>query len=121
MSEILDLLLKTDIKNVQEKKIKVKRLSTKDNPFILSLKSLNYNKVAEIKELSGDDTPIHIMMAGVTDPDFKNQALLQKYEAITPVELIKKIFLPGEIEDISREIEKLSGYRTTTIEELKKK
>ena len=120
MSEALDLLLKSDIKNVREKKIKVKRLSTKEEPLILSLKSISYNKVSEIKELS-EDTPCHIMLAGVTDPDVKNKDLMEKFEALTPVELIKKIFLPGEIEDISREIEKLSGYRVSTIEELKKK
>lgn len=122
MSETLDLLLKSDITNIREKKIKVKRLSTKEKPFVLTLRSLNYNKVAEIKALTGDDTPLHIMMAGVVDPDFKkSQDLMDKFQALTPVELIKKIFLPGEIEDISREIEKLSGYRETTIEELKKK
>jgi hypothetical protein len=31
------------------------------------------------------------------------------------------MLLPGEIEDLSRTIEKLSGYRTDTIEEIKKK
>ena len=34
---------------------------------------------------------------------------------------LKKMLLPGEIEDISKAIEKLSGYRTNTIEEIKKK
>ena len=121
MSDTLDLLLKSDFKNVQDKKIKVKRLSTRENPCILSVKSLGYNKVADIRAIKGDETDIHIVLAGVTDPDFKNQALLDKYEAPTPSELVKKIFLPGEIEDIAREIEKLSGYRTNTIEELKKK
>lgn len=29
------------------------------------------------------------------------------------------LLLPGEIEDLSREVEKLSGYRAMTIEELK--
>ncbi len=121
MSEALDLLLKSDVENVREKKIKLKRLSTKEIPFVLSIKSLNYNRVAEIKNLTGDDVPIHIMLAGVLDPDLKNQELLNKFNAVTPVEAVKKIFLPGEIEDISREIEKLSGYRVTTIEDIKKK
>ncbi|MFQ9792971.1 MAG: hypothetical protein ACLRX7_06850 [Acutalibacteraceae bacterium] len=30
------------------------------------------------------------------------------------------MLLPGEIEDISREIEKLSGYRVVTLKEIKK-
>ena len=39
----------------------------------------------------------------------------------TTVDLIKRLLLPGEIEDISREIEKLSGYRVVTLKEIKKK
>ena len=31
----------------------------------------------------------------------------------------KAILLPGEIEDLSRAVEKLCGYRRTTIEEIK--
>ena len=31
---------------------------------------------------------------------------------------MKKMLLPGEVEDISRQIEKLSGYRTDTLEEI---
>ena len=47
--------------------------------------------------------------------------LLEKYNAPNPAELIKKMLLPGEIEDISKAIELLSGYRKNTIEEIKKK
>ena len=64
---------------------------------------------------------VHIVLAGVKAPDFKDKALLSKYGAATPAELVKKLLLPGEITDMSREIEKLSGYRTSTIEEIKKK
>ena len=64
---------------------------------------------------------VHIVLAGVISPDLKSEELKKKYNAVTPVELVKNMLLPGEIEDISREIEKLSGYRTTTIEEIKKK
>lgn len=34
--------------------------------------------------------------------------------------MLKKILLTGEIEDISMAIEKLNGYRTSTVEEIKK-
>lgn len=121
MSQMLDMLLQSEIiKNVQEKEIKVKRLSTKEKPFVLSLKGMTYNQVAELSKLQ-EESNIHIVLTGVTDPDFKNQNLIDKYGVPTPAELLKKIFLPGEIEDIAREIEKLSGYRYNTVEELKKK
>ena len=37
------------------------------------------------------------------------------------VYVVEKLLLPGEIEDLSREVEKLSGYRSVTIEQVKKK
>ena len=60
-------------------------------------------------------------LRGVVEPDLKSAELMSKYNAITPAETIKKMLLPGEIIDISRAIERLSGYRIDTIEEIKKK
>ncbi len=36
-------------------------------------------------------------------------------------EVLKKLFTPGEIDDIYLEISKLSGYTKNTLEEIKKK
>lgn len=116
-SKALDILLGEDkIEKRQEKQVKVKRLGV-----VFTLQSLGYNRVAEIRKLGDERIPLHILLAGVVDPDFKNSALQEKYGAVTPAELIEKILLPGEIEDLSRTVEKLSGYRSVTIEEIKKK
>ena len=116
-SKALDILLGEDkIEKRQEKQVKVKRLGV-----VFTLQSLGYNRVAEIRKLGDERIPLHILLAGVVDPDFKNSALQEKYGAVTPAELIEKILLPGEIEDLSRMVEKLSGYRSVTIEEIKKK
>lgn len=119
----LDLLLKTEIPNPPEKEIKLKRLSKVcGGDVIFKLRALSYSRVAEIKNLHADgDMGVHIVLAGVVSPDLKSEELKRKYNAVTPVEMIKAMLLPGEIEDISREIEKLSGYRMTTVEEVKKK
>lgn len=107
---------------VQEKEVKIKRLSPKgQEPVIFSLRSLSYNRAAEIRRMGGDDVKLHIVLAGVKSPDLKNQELLDHYGAATPAELLKLLLLPGEIEDLCIEIEKLSGYRTDTVEEIKKK
>lgn len=121
--DTLDLLLKAEVPKMPEKEIKLKRLSKIcGGDVIFKLRGLSYNKVAEIKECHNDgDMSVHIVLAGVISPDLKSEELKKKYNAVTPVELVKNMLLPGEIEDISREIEKLSGYRTTTIEEIKKK
>jgi len=123
MDNVLDLLLKAEIPNAPEKQLKLKRLSVAcDGDVIFTIHALPFGKVAEIKEShGGEDMPVFIMLAGVKSPDLKSQELMEKYKAVTPAELIKKMLLPGEIEDISREVEKLSGYRVSTLEEIKKK
>ena len=119
----LELLLKADRPNMPEKEIKLKRLSKAcGGDVIFKLRALSYNRVAEIKDShTGKDMDVHIILAGVTSPDLKSEDLKQKYNAVTPAEMVKTMLLPGEIEDISREIEKLSGFRIATIEEVKKK
>lgn len=107
---------------VQEKDVKIKRLSPKgQEPVVFSLRSLSYSRVCDIKRIGGDDVKLHIVLAGVKSPDLKNQDLIDHYGAATPLELLKTMLLPGEIEDLCIEIEKLSGYRTDTVEEIKKK
>jgi hypothetical protein len=68
-----------------------------------------------------DDLNVHILLAGTVEPNLKDSELLAKFHAETPAELVKKMLLIGEIEDLSRAVEKLSGYRETTVEEIKKK
>lgn len=121
----LDLLLKADIPDIPVKEYKLKRLSKIcGGPVIFKLKGLIYNRANDLMKTHTDELNVHIVLAGTVEPNLKDENLLTKYNAVTPAELIKKMLLPGEIEDLSREIEKLSGYRQTTIEtveELKKK
>lgn len=121
--DTLELLLQSDRPNLPEKEVKLKRLSKEcGGDVIFKLKALSYNRVADIKNIHADsDMSVHILLAGVISPDLKSEALKQKYNAATPAEMVKVMLLPGEIEDLSREVEKLSGYRTTTVEEVKKK
>lgn len=121
--DTLELLLKGDKRLLPEKEIKIKRLSKEcGGDVIFKLRALSYNSVADIKSSHADrDMDVHIILAGVISPDLKSEALKSKYNAITPAELVKNMLLAGEVEDISREIEKLSGYRVATVEEVKKK
>lgn len=119
----MQLLLDMSIPDMPEKEIKLKRLSEMcGEPVVFKLKALPYNRSVEIGKM--DEMNVHCVLAGVVEPNLKDSALLEHFKAPTPAELVKKMLLPGEIEDISREIEKLSGYRASTIEtveEIKKK
>lgn len=120
---VIDILLQNEIPKPQTKRIKMKRLSEHcGEPVYFTIKQLPYSRVAEIK--NEPELSLHILLAGVVDPELKSKELQTKYDVPTPAELVKVMLLPGEIEDISREIEKLCGYRTATIElvsEIKKK
>lgn len=54
-------------------------------------------------------TNAKIAAAGIVEPDLKNEALLKHLGVATPAEAAKKIF-KGEINKISAEISKLSGF-----------
>jgi len=119
---VLDLLLRAEIPNLPEKQVKQKRLSELCGaPVIFKLRGLPYNRAAELQSDMSEDNNVHIVLAGVVEPNLKAPELLEKYKVPTPAELVKKMFLPGEIVDLSRTIEKLSGYRIDTIEDVKKK
>ncbi len=46
---------------------------------------------------------------------------MERYNAATPAELVKKILRHGEIKNIASEIERLSGYTNNVVEIIKKK
>ncbi len=120
---VIDLLLNLDPPRLPDKEIKIKRLTKLCGAdVVFKIRALPYTRVAEIKKMSGEeDMSVDIVLAGVVLPDLRDKRLCEKYNAVTPAELLKKLLLPGEIEDISREVEKLSGYRALTIEDIKKK
>ena len=41
------------------------------------------------------------------------------YNAPSPADAVKSLLEPGEIEDLSREVERLCGFRAWTIKEVK--
>lgn len=122
MSDTLDLLLRMDPPSRPTHRVKVKRLSAHcKEPVVFELRALSYSQVAEIKEREDQsDSAVQILLAGLAAPDLKDQRLQEKYKVPTPAELAKALLLPGEIEDLSRTVERLSGYRQNTLEELKK-
>ena len=53
------------------------------------------------------------------EPDLKAKELKEKYGGATPADTVKAMLLPGEIEDLSRAVERLCGFRRITIDEVK--
>ncbi|GMB01075.1 hypothetical protein [Pelosinus sp. IPA-1] len=124
---LLDNLLKADVEKLTEKphkKYEIKRLSQKMNiKFELELTALKPERYAEIQRMSVEigkkggirdvnifEPKILTLLDGIKEPNLKDQKLLNHFNVLTPKELILKLFLSGEIDDIKEEINILSGY-----------
>ena len=121
MSKFLDMMLRPEVPSVKDSlptaAYEVMRLSgLTGEPVTLELRGLPYGKVQELRTM-GTDQEIHILLAGC--PELKDEGLKAKFGGVTPAETVKAMLLPGEIADLSRAVERLSGYRQNTIREIK--
>lgn len=123
-TDLVSLLLRPELPNVQKDlptaRYKVKRLSELlGTDVVFTLRGLPYGKVQKLRESTADDVPVRILLQGCVDPDLKDPMLKERFGGATPAETVKAMLLPGEIEDLSRAVERLCGYRRATIEEVK--
>lgn len=121
MSKFLDMMLRPEVEDVQKNlptaKYEVKRLSRQlKEPVVLELRALPYGKSQELRDMERDQD-VHILLAGC--PELKDEALTAKFGGATPAETVKAMLLPGEIAELSRAVERLSGFRQNTIREIK--
>lgn len=125
MSKILDLLLRPDCPNVlsqlPEKQVEITTLSKRlGEPAVFTLRALPHGRIQTFQTLPEGEFPLHIVLNGCVDPNWKDPALLDAAAGIaTPLDAIQSRLLAGEIADLAREIEKLSGFRQNTVKELK--
>ena len=134
---ILDLMLGSDIGEIKlpTKQVEITRLSAVYGvPYIITCKALSPEKYEEVQDMALDvkgkdvdiDVPLlqlFVVIEGVVDangkPMFKNKDLMAKFKAQTPKELVRKIFLSGEITSVYSEIGKLSGFGDDAVQEVK--
>ena len=86
---------------------------------VFTIRSLDFDTISELIRLHEDDFKIYIVLESLED--FKNKALLTKYKVSGFDQLVNKIFLPGEINEIYNRISELSGYGGGSVQEIKKK
>lgn len=122
-ASVLELLLGKEIVDVSKSlptaRYEIPRLSKAAGaPVVFVLQALPYGRTQDMKRLT-QDSEVQILLAGCVDPDLKAAALQAKFGGVTPAETLKAMLLPGEIADLSAAVERLSGYRRITIEEVK--
>lgn len=109
---ILDRLLDT-VKLTQTKELEIKRLSNElGEPFIIKVKSLSLDDFNEVEEdgKTFNNQNIFTILKATTIEDRKLKELTKKLKVATPVEVVTKLFLPGEISKIYTNILNLSGF-----------
>nr|DAR98248.1 MAG TPA: tail assembly chaperone protein [Caudoviricetes sp.] len=91
-----------------------------DGDLFGSLSATGLDEEGEVDYGRAFSTNAKIAAAGIVDPDLKNEGLLKHLGVATPADAAKKIF-KGEINKISTEIAKLSGFENeeTTNKEVK--
>lgn len=124
ISDVLAQLLRPELPNVQQElprcKYRIKRLSKLlGEDVVFELQGLPYGKVQSLSSSGSQDVQVHILLAGCVSPNLKSEQLRERFGGATPAETVKAFLLPGEIEDLSRAVERLCGYRALTIEEVK--
>ena len=120
---VLDLLLGSDLprvdKDLPTAQFAVPRLSEcAGHTVTFTLRALPYGRVRDLQRLR-EDADVHILLAGCVSPDLKDPRLLDRFGGATPADVVKHMLLPGEIADLAGEVERLTGYRRVTIEEVK--
>lgn len=78
--------------------------------IVLALMETPYDKLMKIRR--EEDAQVHLILASVTNhPELKQKAWYrEKMGCATPVDALKKLLRPGEVEKICRSIDLLNGY-----------
>ena len=120
---VIDILLDLKPQALPRKEVKIKRLSKLSAyDVIFEVSALPYSTISYIRGEDDDEISLNIVTEGLISPSLRDPKLLEHYGSPTPFELLRNpaFLLPGEVEDLQREIELLSGYRGLTIEDVKK-
>lgn len=124
---IIDLLLETDMKKLHEnnkKDYEVKRLSKLlGQKFIVTCHALTHEQVAHLGEISKTNEELKfnaiVEACKIEGKRFNNQQLMDKFGVIKPIDLLDKLFLPGEIFSLYDIVNGLSGYGKDVVAEVK--
>ncbi len=75
--------------------------------------SANNSLILESQSLGQEDptrADIYMVYQCVKEPNLKDKELQEAYECTEPLDIVERIFLPGEIAGIADQIMKLSGF-----------
>lgn len=98
-----------------KKNIKTKDLHVKSLDGVITIQSLEKSVIAEAQEMKSVDADAYAVYQSVIEPPLKAGELQKEFGCVEPLEIVDKIFEPGEISQIAVEILKISGYEVETV------
>ena len=124
---IFDKMMETDFQKLAQKeqaKMEVKRLSKLfDEPFIVTCTPISEKSIAYVSEMANsfEEQKTYTLQecCRVEGKRFNDKAFLEWTGAMTEAEVVKKLFLPGEVQKLYNKVSTLSGYGNDAITELK--
>lgn len=117
MSKLQDFLNENYEKGLTQEVIISQRIKDEKGEYLkFKIKALSIDEIDEARmksRLKGNNIMSYnkiIALQGTIDPEFKNAEEMEKVKCLTPEEYIEKVLRAGEIDRLSMEILKLSGY-----------
>lgn len=125
---ILELLLETDEKKLQalqKSDMEVTRISEAiGEPFLVTCTCITTENLKHVSEISKDEREMELNIllecARIEGKKFSDKSLREKFKAETGIAVIEKLLRAGEISQLYKEINRLSGYTKGAVEEVKK-
>lgn len=118
MSEMLKRLLGApDLSELPGKTVTLPRLGTKDAPFRLTLRPLSWKQLEELSTPDKEEAKLRLLMAACPElrGPMRPEDLDPEHGVVTVEDVIRKKLLPGEIDRLIREVDKLCGYRSGSV------
>lgn len=110
----LELLLKRKEQMLEAKKTrKTAELYVKSLDGTITVTAPDRAIITDSADMGGEDGMMgdaYIVYQCVTDPSLKSKELQEAFECVEPLDIVEKIFLPGEISAIAKELLELAGY-----------
>ena len=130
---LTEMLLASDISEFRmpEKELEIKRLSgLYRHPFVITFRAIRPDEEEEIQrdcmtitkdgvDLDSSRMKYSTVAKCIINPDIRNKELQKKFNTENHMELLKKLFLIGEVSAVYDQIQELSGYGKDKVEEIK--
>lgn len=118
---ILEFLKNNTPDNKRTEQFVHKRFSEQaGEDVVFTLQGLSFDCLSEIERDHEEDQEVYVVLESVVEPNLKDSELRKKYKVAGYDELVKEIFLPGELKRIANHVYTLSGYGVDSVKKLEK-